>query len=339
MKEQRGIENKPKNFNLPLEETGKIKLEREPRADIVHIHKPEGIYTIMYHTHVSPFDTDQFPLSLLPISEKRTEHRAESLPEKLDGLTLETGVGDWTKDPLNDLEGWKNTKEYKKVFAELEKRGNVPVFFTDPNIGVGAAKLALGELGLELAETYLGLRLLAQIANFKKSMDRRKFLKTAGKAGLGAWLATPFLSSTGRLVSEDSDTLRNTGAELHKLSHQLHPEQMIITEVTRDAIMAYKQEWLVLNRFKNEHAEFVTLIGKGHTEIESQIQASLKQKLELLRRLKPLLVRFETLATIYQIPEMNYDGTDKTSSSGAISKWRLTKTHEVSELKAILTTG
>lgn len=276
------------------------------KGNVVTITKNGARYTFVYNNAFSPKDY------------------SKDLPRNSNGLVLETGTNHWIEDPMRYLQEHKANTSYFNLFNTLEKK-KIPLFFADVgykndlkgHVPLVASVLALG------AETVIGIELLRRITHLKKT--RRSFISSAVKAAAGAFLAAPGLSYIAGVTSSASEVGEEHATNLIKSINTAHPEVSFFITELRNIVIAHKEEWLSVKKRKPHLA---TLIGGGHANIEEQIQHTSQERIDFLRKIKPLLKEIISPEEFYRIAEFTYDGDD----------WRLQEIYEVSELKELITT-
>lgn len=275
--------------NHPSPET---RLERE--GNVVRIEKPEGFYTIIYGIHSRPTEPQQ-------------------LPERFDGLFLETGRNNYLEASLNFLKAFKGDRQYQPVFQPLEEK-RIPIYFADAFLDEKV--IALDSL-VTGGEGGLAVIIASQIRK-NGQISRRDFLR----ATASTWLLTPFVSSMGGFFFGDIG--EEPIAELQKFSHRLHPEDKLLTLTVRNIIIAHKEQWLTERIGKGPH--LATILGADHVGIEDWILNSPEERITFLYRSKPIWRPFVAPETVYQMVRFDFDGY----------QWQVGEIFEVPELKELV---
>lgn len=162
-------------------------------------------------------------------------------------------------------------------------------------------------------------------------MSRRDFLKFGSYAAVGTWLSLPAVSTMLRKLLSESENYKTATTNLRKLSHRLHPEEMLFIEKIRDVIVAEKMEWIMRNlrRQNGNDSHMVRIWGYDHVDFETRIQNSSEERMAFLRMLKPLEIfkAFES-NTLYQVVENEYDPQN--------DSWKPARSYEIPELKELI---
>lgn len=280
----------------------------------VKITKQEGIYTIIYGGHFTPQDP-------------------QLLPDKFNTISVETGMGQWTTDPLKLLQVYRNDIQYGTIFERLESE-RVPLVFTDSfyqfadDSLINSILSMTPDIGIISAEAIIGIRMISSIkgATFafaKHQLTRRGLLKLIIKGAAAAWLTSPIATYTASAASTVSNVGTETTAETQKLSHQLHPEAMFFIAKIRNVTNAYKKQRLM--EYWGNRPHLVDIWGAGHVGIEDEIQTSLNAKFDFLEKISPLLRRLAPQA-FYQAVQFKYNGTE----------WKVDEIFDFPELKALI---
>ncbi|MBI4440788.1 hypothetical protein HY639_01345 [Candidatus Woesearchaeota archaeon] len=271
------------------------RLERE--GNVCHIYKPEGTYTVVYGVHIWQTPPEQIP--------------------KTDGLFLE--LVSKNADQLNRLMFCQKSIPYEKVIEHAEQN-RIPIYFPD----VGFSHPELRRVLSRFSDTfYAGVGGIFALASYA-AYHSGAYTTSLCAAMAGGMFLFPYIVDlaglasilTGRAVEED--------IVLQKSSRRLFPWRDILIKFSRDALIAYKQEWL-MNQQGPSH--YTTIIGRGHVGIEDMLLQSLEDTLKVLREIKPLIRWMLVPETVYKIPMVNYTGNE----------WQHTQTYEVPELKELVT--
>lgn len=296
---------------LEVDEPGSVRLERE--GNVTHIYKPEATYTIIYQRHTRSVNPDQ-------------------LPEDLDGLFLETDI---TTHPLYYLNNKNIDKtNYGRLSITASNR-EIPIYLADivlrPNVDLddllsqeelityGEALLGGGVLG----ETYRRLVIVPYMKYSKVS--RADFIKGAFAVLVGGWFFTPGISESGRVFAGEDNGI---SADFQRLSHKLHPEQLLVIGTLRNIVMAHKQEWLARQMGNNPH--FVTVIGGKHVGLETELLNSGETRLDFLKKSQFRWGSLIDESTFHAIHRFDY--TDKPERRLPLGKWKLSNTFYVPDL-------
>ncbi len=257
--------NHEKNSLIPEAQSDKGKFHIERNGRVTTIEAPTASYMILYGNHFTPENPD-------------------SIPVHAKAVFLEA-IGNWTQES-DAYESYEEHTQYRPMMKTLKENGT-PIYFGDPDINMAAGNLDLGVL---IGETALGIALLAKLKeknSGEKGMNRRDFLKKSSLAMAGAYFSTPLLSRLGRAVSHETDLGHSASAEIAKKINEGHPESMIILESFRNAVIAYKEQRVA--EAMNNKPLIATVMGAMHVGIEDALQSSQADKLEYLRKFKPVL--------------------------------------------------
>lgn len=296
------------NVDLPRNIQTELKSNEYSKSII----KPEGTYTIIYGSH----EKIQNP---------------QDLPDKFDGLFLETGGGysnNWLRKPnyMYFMQGnfhpqFGEIIQYKDLFPKLEKEKS-PIYFADPIFNEAGFIYGLTALVPGLAaKGILGGIMLNKVREkiSRKTYSRRDI----AKLGIGAWLSSGLVGQLANLAAEQSGKGKAVSREISKSAEKLHPESHLLYVTFRNAVLSYKEEWLMHKLGNNPH--FATIIGAAHGGIEDQIQTSMDEKLKFLQAIGPLIRKFVNPETFYSIARFEYDDYG----------WAKAEVFEIPEFKAI----
>lgn len=285
--------------------------------DVVRLVRPEGTYTIMYGTHTVVQNPNQ-------------------LPDKLDGIFLETGENKYIEEPLETIQklkegsvisllSYRSVVQYTDFLKSLEKR-RVPIYFADLHFtDFNSMNLAQG--GLVAATLTEGGAAAYIINDLYRSprVSRRTILKSLvalwGAAEITALFPIiPPLAAPSQAVHPEVTTLI-----------QLYKEQYeFLVNILREVSIAHKLGWLMQTLGGNP--DLGVVIGRGHRDTEGKIRLEgritqpSQERFEYLKSVKgelPLSVQPESF---YRVIECRFNGWD----------WQVANTLEISELKSLV---
>lgn len=279
-----------------------VKLVRNDSSAILT--KAGSKYTILYENH------DYGP-------------NYDLVPQKFDGFFPET-ADNYLKDPVATINQWTHRRSNLYGLLEFNR---IPVFFTDlafsyPYEGV----ISSVEIGVIAAEAIGGLKSFSY--GFKRprqsTLDGRRNLLKVGALLGGSYLISPALSVLGGIGSTTTEKFADSSAGFTKFSQSIHPEVGLFFMHLREALIAYKEEWIGMNLFDKPH--FVNLIGAVHVGLEKRLEATLHDKLKFLECMSPIVRQMIPSEIFYKVPRMDFNGRS----------WQLTDTIDIPELKELM---
>jgi hypothetical protein len=280
--------------------------EQKPKItsnkNITTIETGTGIYTILYGLHVVAQNPDE-------------------VPDRINGIILETGIHQWLKDPVQTIQKLKNHLQYKLLFERLEKE-KIPVFFADLKYKYNDFALILADNFFTAAGWIGGMRLISELIH-NDNKPQRGFVASLAYGLAGAWLLLPAVSNMTRLVSSIIGEGTKQSARLKKLSHKLHPEAELLYLSLRNAVIAEKAYHLAQTHGKRAHIAIV--LGAGHVGIEDMLIKSHEERISYMKKFQGLLHKIVLPEYLYSVTRMEYDGKE----------WRLEKTEKVPSLEAL----
>lgn len=271
----------------------------ERHGNIVTIEKPEGKYSIAYGMHGN--------------------ERRENIPSGVDGVCFE-----WpAKYPSTNEEVKKRGIGNQKPFFDYAHRNRIPLLATDCSVRPAVDQV---ERFADAFEVVLAgeLSLKTYKAAAREAMTRRKFLKTMLFGGAAFYFLLPLISSLGRGMSSLTGIGEEQTVGLSKFTQKIHPEDLIVTLGLRDTVAAQKIQFL-LREYGYKH--LLAPRGARHVGLETAILAEENERINYLRRLKPIFsIALSDPKTLYQIYEY------RLSSSG---NWKVAQIMEEPRLKQL----
>lgn len=285
--------------------------------DVVRLVRPEGTYIIMYGTHT-------------------VAQNPRQLPDKLDGVFLETGEVNYIIQPLETIQklkdgslisplAFRSVVQYTELFKSLEEK-QTPIYFADLHFtDFNSMNLTQGGL---VATTIIEGGAAAYIINNlyrNPRISRRTILKSL----IGLWGATeitalfpttPLLKVFSQAVHPEVTTLTN----LYKDQYEF------LVGTLREVSVAHKLGWLMQTLGGNP--ELGVVIGRGHRDtegkigLEGRITQPPQERFEYLKSVKGELQLSVQPESFYRVVECRFNGRD----------WQVTNTLEMSELKSLL---
>jgi hypothetical protein len=272
--------------------------------NITTIETDTGTYTILYGLHVVAQNPDE-------------------VPDRINGIILETGMHQWLKDPVKTIQRLKKHLQYKLLFDRLEKE-KISVLFADLKYKYNDFALIMADNFFTAAEWIGGMRLISQMIR-NDNKPKRGFVASLTCGLAGAWLLLPVVSNMTRLVSSITGEGMEQSAGLKKLSHKLHPEAELLYLSLRNAVIAEKAYHLAQTYGKKAHIAIV--LGAGHVGIEDMLIKSHGERLGYLKKFQNLLHNIVIPEYLYSIIRMGYNGKE----------WRVEKNKKVPALEALST--
>ena len=270
--------------------------------NITTIETGTGTYTILYGLHVVAQNPDE-------------------VPDRINGIILETGMHQWVKDPVKTIQKLKKHLQYKLLFERLEKE-KISVLFADVKYKYNDFALILADNFFTAAEWIGGMRLINQMIR-NDNKPKRDFIASLTYGLAGAWLLLPVVSNLTRLLSSITGEGTEQSARLKKLSHKLHPEAELLYLSLRNAVIAEKAYYLAQTYGENAHITIV--LGAGHVGIEDMLIKSHAERMNYMKKFQNLLPKIVTPEYFYSIMTMIYKGNE----------WRLEKIEKVPSLEAL----
>jgi hypothetical protein len=247
----------------------------------------------------------------------------DDVPEKTNGVILETGIHPWLKDPVQTTQKLKTHPQYKLLFERLEKE-QIPALFADVKYKYNNFALLLADNVFTAAGWIGGTRLINQLIRHD-TKPQRGFATNLAYGVASVWLLLPVVSNVARLVSAITGEGMEQSARLKKLSHKLHPEAELLYLSLRNAVIAEKAYYLAQTYGKKAHIAIV--LGAGHVGIEDMMIKSHVERLSYLKKFQNLLHNLVLPEYLYAIIRMGYTGKE----------CRMEKTEQVPALEALST--
>lgn len=275
----------------------------EHRGEMITIHKPEGTYSIFYGSH------------------RRKKEVPYKFLEGVGGICLEFVQGEY---PRNHEEFIKANRKMQNQTPFLsDKRFSQCMIMADCSIPDIVAGLDIYLPYLELTVATIPLFDKIYRREHKKPCSRRQFLKNIVTATGAAYLSLPSISQLIRAWSSDSGIGERTTARLYKSVQKIHPETTIFVATLRDAVLAQKMYYLLENC---GYSHLLAPRGALHVSLEEMVSSEEDERLDFLRRLKPLLLKVTFPKTFYEIKRYGLKN----------KKWTIIQEFEEPKLKAII---
>ena len=231
------------------------------------------------------------------------------IPATAGGILLE-GADDWTKFP-HAYRHLSKDCEYTNVIARSKELG-LPVYYADVHCSHWSIYLEFGFIG---ACFVAGVTMTGMTARWwwkKRVPPTRHRLMIAFLGVLfGVYLMLPLTVMMLRAATFDGGRWQDAIVRLQRFCETSHPEPLAFTLGARNAVMAYKQQWLADNF--PERPVLVNFVGAVHSGMEELLLSSQEQKLARLKRRAGWLRRYIITPQTFHGLRVNHpDGTVET---------------------------
>lgn len=278
------------------ENIGNNELGIERDGDLAVIRTPTGTHQILYENHSNPADPNLF---------SRTP----------DGIFIEL-IGRYSDLSRGDINADVDTENLTET-ARYAQCHEIPLFYGDISLTELGRKRMAFEDNLASAQVIVGTVNMLVVAAYltEHGISSESALPLSFVTLGSLWAA----SHLGRLVSDNP--------RIHKSLSVLHPGSNILTLHLRNAILAYKQMWLMDQIEGNPN--FGMIIGRAHAGIENNLKRPKKATLDFISRYRWLLARASRQEELYSILQIDYDASSR--------QWDRTQLFTVPELEELFT--
>ncbi len=262
-------------------------------GDLAVVHTIQGTHQILYENHLFPADPNLF----------------KEVPS---GIFVESGLHRYSQY-THDTQFAEN----HPVWSYAQMHG-IALFYHDVALRKKGSLFVLGEHVMTGVLNAGGMVSLIDIANYihETGLEHVESTKLAYMALATMWVATSTLSPFIK-------------GEVRKKVLKLHPEQFLLTARLRNALMAYKQMWLMQESGVKQNCG--VLLGRGHMEIEDDLQRGIDRTLAYLSRYKRLLRFASHEEELYSIV--------RTDFNRQTNRWEITERIVVPQLAELFSDG
>jgi hypothetical protein len=233
------------------------------KEELVELEYEDYRHDVLYGTHI-------------------TGENPEHVSEDLDGVFLEGAP--YVSRPKEAMNFLSSHPQYEPIMQEFEEN-DIPVYLTDIDTVPGVPMIETGMTG---PSYILGRKFREEgLTSIGNAESLRENLKNSGKLSGGIWLELPLTNTISSGLTHILEKGEGTAAEFTKLKERLHPQSSFNTLKFRNKGTAQKQQSIIEEEDKEE-PYYLSIWGAGHVGFEDELMTSDEERINDLRRTKPV---------------------------------------------------